>query len=143
MKKVFLFLVIIFTVSFCASAQNNNDAKISISGFDGNKSLKEDGLIIVIYPDSPGDYYLEPAYKGENQARFLRRITRHENFSPTKNSRVLPKDSLVGKKIVVVDKNQMPPMKPIYWCLVVLFGLLTISGYLFLKRLDRNKKRKR
>ncbi len=140
MKKVFLFLVIIFAVSFCASAQSNNDTKISISGFDGNKPLKEDGLIVVIYPDSPDDYYLEPAYKGENKTRFLRRITRHENFAPTKDSRVLPKDSLAGKKIVVVDKNLLPPMRPVVWLLVICLAIGVIIAYLIIRILGTKNK---
>jgi hypothetical protein len=141
MKKVFLFLVIIFALAFCVSAQKDNDSKILILGFDENKPLEKDGLIIVIYPDSPEDYYLEPAYKGENQKRFLRRITRHENFSPSVNSRIIPKDSIEGKKIVVVDKNgEMPPMKPIYWVLIIFLGLLTILSPQIIKKLNRRER---
>jgi len=135
MKKVFLFLVIIFSLSFCVSAQKNNDEIFFILGFDGNNPLKENGFIVVAYPDYPNDYWLVPANKGENQRRFLRRITQPENFSPSKNSIVIPKDSLIGKKIVVVDKNkEMPPMKPASWLIVVFLMLGTIASCRIIKK---------
>jgi hypothetical protein len=134
MKKAFLFFAF-FALVFCVYSQKNNDEKILISGFDGDKPLKEDGLIVVVYPNSPEDYYLVPAYKWETKNRFLRRITLHENFKPSLDSKKISKDSVAVNKVVVV--GELPPANPMVWVLLVIISIPTIIVYLIMKRREK------
>lgn len=142
MKKVILLLFIVLSSTFIYALNqkkiSNLDIKIS-PDFEWKNPTEAETLIPVIFPGSNDEHFFI-AYKGETKESFLIRINKTDNFIPIKKNHTASKDSLEGKKIMLVDKNQIPPMKPIYWVLIIFLGLLTTLSPRIVKKLNRREK---
>lgn len=77
MKKLFfLFVIMLAGVNVSSFGQTRKD-EITVDGFDGDKPLKRDEVVIVNYPERGMQGIWEDAYKGETRKSFLKRINEH------------------------------------------------------------------
>lgn len=120
MKKMFFLILILLAGNLSLVAKNYySEKEIRVSGFEGKKSLKELTLIAVSYPESPDDWYLEEAYKGETKDSFLKRINTPLNNVEKKKSHqvykpLIPSSENLDKEEISFIQNFEEGYHPVY-----------------------------
>jgi len=88
MKKLFfLFVIMLACMNVSSFGQTRRD-EITVDGFDGDKPLKENSVVIVNYPEKGMQGIWEDAYKGETRKSFLKRINSESSLEARKPSAV-------------------------------------------------------
>lgn len=104
MKKMF-FLVLILVLAgtfLCSGQKTSNKETFTVQGFDGDKPLLEEQLVVVSCSENKKDQWFEPAYAGETKKVFIKRMI--ETYRPTYQK--LSSEEDIKKDIVSSEKKK-------------------------------------
>lgn len=108
MKNLFfLFVFMLVCMNVSSFGQTRRD-EIIVDGFEGNKPLKENSVVIVDYPEKWMKGIWEEAYKGETRKSFLKRIKKQSE--EVKESRIPKKSYDEDEDILLVLPIEYQPV---------------------------------